>query len=159
MHRLIATVVLALAVARPAQADTNVTVFGGGFAFSGGSSFDHFHQHQHHRGSIWRRSHEFGNGVLFHQRNHQLRLGSPHPQLFISPRKHRHRDLNGSFFSHSRKHGGGSRVIVIIPVPLDGSIVTLRRHSSVIVVNPSAHSRVPLPSRKPFAIAISPPAQ
>jgi hypothetical protein len=49
-------------------------------------------------------------------------------------------------------------VIVIIPAPLNGSIVTLQRHSSVIVVNPSSHSGIPLPARKPFAIAISPPA-
>ena len=160
MHRLIAAVVLAFAVARPAQADTNVTVFGGGFAFSGGSSFQHFHQQQHqrHRGSIWRRSHEFGNGVLFHRRNHHLRLGSPQ-QLFILPRAHQPWDGKHSFLSHRRKHGGGSRVIVIIPAPLNGSIVTLQRHSSVIVVNPFGHSGIPLPARKPFAIAISPPAQ
>jgi hypothetical protein len=159
MHRLAAAIAFAFfaALASPAWADTKITVFGGGFAFSTGSSFHHFRHHHH--GSIWRRSHEFGSSSLFHRRNHHLRLGSPHPQLFIAPRKHRHRDGKGSFLFHEKKHGGGPRVIVIIPAPLNGSIVTLHRHSSVIVVNPSGHSGVPLPSRKPFAIAISPPGQ
>ena len=163
MHRLLAAIILVLAVAAPARADTSITVFGGGFGFSTGSHSVHQfgHHGHHHSGSIWRRSELGGGGLFFHRmhQNHHLFLSSPPPQLFIAPLKHRHAHGHSSFFFHSQRHAPEPRVIVIIPAPLNGAIVTLGGRSSVIVVDRTHGRPVPLPARKPFAIAISPPAQ
>lgn len=154
MLRLFAALILAVALAPSARADTSVIISGGGFSFFSGSEGPHrFHHERRH----WRRFHD-GGGFVFHRLpRHDLFLSSPHHQHWTTRRKHR--TWEHGHDHHHRKHAK-PQVVIILPWAFDGRIKILpapgHDHVGSLRDHRTGHlALVPLPSRKPGWIVLA----
>jgi hypothetical protein len=154
MPRFMAALVLLIAMAAAARADTSVIISGGGFSFySGPSGLQRFH---HDGGMHWRKSHRHGGSFLFHRlpRHDHMLLSVPHRQGWIARRKLRSWDQG---HAHGFRRHVRPQVVIIVPGAFDSriEIVTVpgRPCFGTLFDRRTGHSRlVLLPPVKPGAL-------